>query len=437
MTIGDYTTGSTKTGHGKYLFTDGSGNILSETDPWGTCTLGRVNTKAWSGADQPKAEKLGPRVIMRHYTSYNQFGVRYHGKIYAPRAKPAKKVAKIPHDYVVAWSSVDHGECDVHAHYQNAGYNISKTGMSATFYYGGVPYLPYPTWTSNDDIALINQLVENIRGGSFNLAVTIGEASQSFKMITEAATRLAQAYTLVKKHKFRQARQVLIGQRKGRFRMDVSPRKSLADNWLQMSWGWLPLVNDIYNGAQMVANHLHRPRSTRFSARRKISTTDALYKEMRDMGSFYPTGGEAIVRKQIVAYIVEGSVPVYTGLGDPELVLWELTPFSCLLDYLIPIGNYLSARAACNTIGGTFVITKTTKRSCNGISKRDADLGYEKISYSLPGAFFNASEGSMTRTITHQLDVPLPSVKTMAQAGTFIHCVNALAMLTTLLTPHR
>lgn len=435
MTVGDRTDGSTKTGTGRYLFLDQAGNVLYDANPWGTCTTGRVSTRQWSGGDQPKADPIGPRVIMRHYTTYNQFGKLYHGKIYQPRTRPARRLTKSPHDYTVVWSVVDHGSCDVHAHYQNSGYTTSKTGLSATFFYGGVPYLPYPTWTSNDDIALINQLVENIRGGSFNLAVTIGESRQSFKMITEAATRIARAITLTKKGKLHKARKVLAGNREIPPGQVLKVRKSLADNWLQLSWGWLPLVNDIYNGAQMVANQLHRPRSARFTARRKISSTSALYKDMREQGNFYPTGGTAFVRKQIVAYVVEQNLPVYTGLGDPELVLWELTPFSCLLDYLIPIGSYLSARAACNTIGGTFVTTKLTSRNVSGIAKATADLGYEVISYEMPGAYFYASEGHMTRTITYQLDVPLPSVKSMAQAGTFRHCVNALAVLTTMLTP--
>lgn len=124
---------------------------------------------------------------------------------------------------------------------------------------------------------------------------------------------------------------------------------------------------------------------------------------------------------QIIYLRKEVNVPQLVGLMDPLSVAWELVPFSFVLDWFLPIGSWLSARGLSQAMTGTFV---TTKRIwVQGYAP------YRIVGSSTWGADYYKSYYALDRTISSELDVPLPSIKPLNKALSWKRAANALALL--------
>lgn len=289
---------------------------------------------------------------------------------------------------------------------------------------GSSRHLPNPpSWTANDNLVLVGKLMEKMRGSDFNTAVFLGEAGQSVKMIGDAAFKLAKAYSLARKGNFPAAAKVLTSGRKNVPKL----RNRSANSWLELQYGWLPLLSDMRSGAIQVSHLLHVPFVQRYVVRRTLSSIPR--GQYSDTKFVY---AEAIsrVRGQIVAYISEPeSLPVLSGLLDPELVAWELIPFSFVADWVAPIGDYLAARAFSRRLKGTFVTTITTN--------------YKEVASAFAGRWGGDAQGSareevnVQRTVSSSLAVPMPKVKPLEKVASWKHCANAIALLTQVLKPRK
>jgi hypothetical protein len=126
-----------------------------------------------------------------------------------------------------------------------------------------------------------------------------------------------------------------------------------------------------------------------------------------------------VAKRGIVAYITENgnsSIAATLGLLDPELVAWELVPFSFVADWFIPIGQWMEARAKASRLTGTFVTSD--KATC-----LIDQLTIAGVSCSGYGA-----QISFNRSISSTLDVPMPTFKPLTKVASWQHCANALAL---------
>lgn len=143
---------------------------------------------------------------------------------------------------------------------------------------------------------------------------------------------------------------------------------------------------------------------------------------------------EQLVSRQIVAYIQEEeSIPKLLGLMDPELVAWELVPFSFVIDWFAPVGSWLEARAFASSLKGLFVTTDFQKVHCGGFKQakfRDESLGLTSVMSPVSGGDYRYTGITVQRTVSSSLNVPMPKVKTLAKALSLQHCLNGIALLT-------
>jgi len=122
------------------------------------------------------------------------------------------------------------------------------------------------------------------------------------------------------------------------------------------------------------------------------------------------------------------NVAQLSGLTDPASVLWELTPYSFVADWFIPIGNYLAARSLASALTGTFVTTKTRRVFCAYEGLANTDNGIVRTVYTTPPKG-NCALINVTRTVSTSLNVPVPSFKTLDKVASWKHCANAVALL--------
>lgn len=194
-----------------------------------------------------------------------------------------------------------------------------------------------------------------------NLAQAFGERKQVANLLISTAVRIARAATALRQARFGDL-YVALGLYRDPSSLISMERKvakmpadlRLANYWLEYKYGWRPLLQDAYGAAELLAYHafndLYHER------------IEASGKETKTVETNLGVGGRStnIVRtkaKYIFDYRLDSasrSALAQTGLSNPALLAWELLPYSFVVDWFIPVGNYL---ASLDAFSG-FVLTK-------------------------------------------------------------------------------
>lgn len=198
-----------------------------------------------------------------------------------------------------------------------------------------------PQW---DDLAsnkALNRFVGKFKEGSdASLAVTLAEWRQSNTMIAERAGQLLRAFKAVKKGNIPLALKEL-GQKAMQGGSGWRPRsRDVAGQWLELHFGWVPLVQDIGNAIDV----LQAPCPS--SLVRGRATVNDVGKQL--LGQYqWSTIWTYKVQVQIMAevYITNPNLALANRMGfvNPATVAWELIPFSFLVDWFIPVGDFLNS----------------------------------------------------------------------------------------------
>lgn len=282
-------------------------------------------------------------------------------------------------------------------------------------------------WTSNDDLALLGKLADKYREHGFNAGTFGGELGEAVDMIFDRGRQILAAGKAVKRGRLDRAAKILTAGAKSGGSINARTARGLARNqrriragkrtynrlkdsnldkqrfdeaWLELQWGWKPLLSDVYELSKLIES-LTRPRKKRIVVRKRKKGT------CTPGGPNYAVEGAAITRKQIIAYVNEVDFPILDqiGLDDPLGVAWELTPFSCIVDYFLPIGNYLKARNFTRSVNGNFITTKTV------MSEGKQFLRPDYVNPSYPRTAVQTAlwkEITVTRVVSTSLSVPMP-----------------------------
>jgi len=168
----------------------------------------------------------------------------------------------------------------------------------------------------------------------------------------------------------------------------------------------------VHDGAAFLAHHLNTPLQHVVKVRRSVKQVgfqpDWLHSSNR-------------VTVNLKAILREVDVPQLAGLQDPASVAWELLPWSFVVDWFIPIGNWLECRGLASSLTGTFVISTKNIGECRHFKKggsypMESPMEYRKIL-------------TFDREISTSLSVPVPSLKPLGKALSWRHCENAVALL--------
>lgn len=362
-----------------------TGNIVRDLRV-GTYLAGLYFAKSWTGTDYPAVMP-----IVQNAPFYMKGVKRTFRRL-------PKRAYITPHPYSMELEDTNNVTIS----------SGTYTGMTPIYIWGTAATGAYSVsnWTGNDDLALNSKLRGEVAGSDFNAGVFLGEGHQVLNMIGDSAKKLARAYLAAKKGNFQRASRILTGN-------SVGPSKKAANNWLELQYGWLPLLSDIHGGAQFLAHHLNTPLQHKVVVKRTLKRA----KSETNPASGYPDRSFSVETKSIVAFIREKNVPQLAGLTDPLSVAWELVPYSFVVDWFIPIGEWLASRGLSQALEGTFVTTRVWKRGGMGYTRNSKAPLYRHIKV------------SMTRTVSTTLSFPFPNVKPLWKAASWRHAANAAALL--------
>lgn len=116
--------------------------------------------------------------------------------------------------------------------------------------------------------AAVKKLNKNAEVGvQANLAQTLGEYKQLQRMVITTANRISGSVLALKKGKFSLAAERLFDGKPTQTRMKAgnpSRSKTLAQNWLELQYGWKPLLSDCDGSMRALANYMQKSTDSRW-----------------------------------------------------------------------------------------------------------------------------------------------------------------------------
>lgn len=231
-----------------------------------------------------------------------------------------------------------------------------------------------PTFTNTTEPIARTKLLDKLKDQTVNLAMAYAERKQTVDLIATNVNRIAQAAMSIRRGKLAHAADVLGYGPKTKSRLrDIPPSpKNLPNHWLEYSYGWRPLIGDIYGSCELIADTYYRRKPTKVIQRN--SRQVPIKNHLMFVHSAYCDAEERFngvynERSSYVIYYLEDNAFAQrmsqTGLSNPLILAWELVPYSFVVDWFVGVGSYLNNLDA--TIGLQFNSgTKTLQSSLHG-----------------------------------------------------------------------
>lgn len=170
------------------------------------------------------------------------------------------------------------------------------------------------------------------------MGVFLVELEKSAAMIAQRGLQIVDLIRAVRKADFGRASAIL--------RRDFQPKgttKGFANVWLEYSFGWSPMIKDIHSAIDVLQN----PIKAILPIGKAVG---GMYKNTSTSGSFPNEASRTVWEGTILgktgAEVTVSNPNLYLannlGLVNPFTVAWELIPFSFVVDWFIPVENFLS-----------------------------------------------------------------------------------------------
>lgn len=199
----------------------------------------------------------------------------------------------------------------------------------------------------------IAKLGEQASATRFNAAQFFAERRQTAELFASTANRIASAVRSLKKANLKgfmqslslsgtEARSVAATWRQ----VERTPAsKRIANHWLEYVFGWVPLLDDVKGAAELLAARAVSdvPKGSITGQGRALMT----------YASNNGTIAQNLLYRTKVRYVchvdLEDEAKMLlsqTGISNPLLLAWELVPYSFVVDWFLPVGNYLESLTA-------------------------------------------------------------------------------------------
>lgn len=310
-------------------------------------------------------------------------------------------------------------------------------------------FAPIVDKTSSWESQLIDKatrsLLENLRDSSFNAAQATAERKQTADLFSSTAKKVAGAIGHLKKGNFAKAAGdlgVIPKKRAGRrfnSQYPVDQAKAIGNAWLELQYGWKPLLADVYGATEAIAkaNNRGNPNTIYHKATgRSRRSENPTYRKVWAPPSGW-TGDEILTasgtltcRVKTGVTFAKSSPPLADlrslGITNPALLAWELLPYSFVVDWFLPIGDYLASLDA--TLGLSFVDGYVTVVREYEIHT-DYMMSQQRAGYNFRYKTENSTQKLkyMRRTVLSGFpSAPLPSFKNPVSSS---HVASAMALI--------
>lgn len=289
-----------------------------------------------------------------------------------------------------------------------------------------MPTMFYGTWTENDYQKLISQVVTQAKNHKFNLAVALGEGNKTVRMVSSTLVKLYQAYRQLRRGNLTGAARSLTNspKRHKNFTSQLTS-KDISDAWLEMSYGWTPLLADVYESANAFHRLTAGPRYLTFKVARANKSSRL---DKTNVNYWWEQEGLYVITYH-VTIIEELSAVRNLGLLDPLTVAWELTPFSFVADWFIPIGDYLTNLSTVPALNGYYNRSDLHRLTGRG---KGQNASYANCRSDYKTTYFDRFGSAYP---LKDLRVPLPEFVSWPESLSPRHVFNGIALLNSVVSP--
>lgn len=281
-----------------------------------------------------------------------------------------------------------------------------------------------------------NRLFSQLKGEGTNIANMFAERKQTFSAISNTVTRIAYTIRDLKRGNLTSAIRRMAGDPKTARKLRG---KDIADQWIALQYGWLPMLSDIHG----LVTGLHQretvlyPKVFRASGSSFKAGTSA-NTWLNAKGVQEPWGmrrTEVNCKYTVQAYPNNAlASPAALGLTNPLVPLWEVVPWSFIVDWFLPVGNYLEQLSADH--GWTF------RNGCLSVLETNTEFALKQSGHVRTGM---GSDGTWTYTTALKIrgdwrsvsfsrtllsGFPTPSLPRFKNPISTGHVLNSIALLT-------
>jgi hypothetical protein len=261
-----------------------------------------------------------------------------------------------------------------------------------------------------------------LKGTDINLGVAFGERKQTASLLGDTASRLARTVHALRRGETRNAMRHL-----GISAQRRQPRGSnWTSNWLQLQYGWKPLLSDVYGAADALSK---RPKGDwRVTAKATRSQTTTGFQQWNDAGA-----GTCRAKATISAMTRIDALPqnealislASLGITNPLSIGWELVPYSFVVDWMYPVGDWLESLDA--------LLGYTSAYASTSVLYKGEWSGRGRYMRTSPSSYIDNNYVESKRVV--KLDrvassgVPLPTLPRFKDPRSLGHMANGLALL--------
>lgn len=221
--------------------------------------------------------------------------------------------------------------------------SYARSYLPLVLYFSGTQ--PSETIANNQALSRLDQKIRSAQS-ALQGGVIAGEAAETWRMLRHPLKGLTGGlWDYLGKLRKRRSRH-----RNRRRRREINKR-TLADTWLESSFGWSPFINDLNEILRLQHSKVHSDYQV-VSAQSK-QTEKSIYAESwsPSVPTFPYYTYKLILDKEVsVRYTTELAARApsafrYFGFGFADFAptLWELLPWSFLIDYFTNLGDIVSA----------------------------------------------------------------------------------------------
>lgn len=279
------------------------------------------------------------------------------------------------------------------------------------------------------DGEVLNMVAESIRGHSFNAAIFAAEGKQSLETVISTLRAVFQAFRSIKRRDLGGALRSLArvpgqSKKKAHQRLEAG---DIPGAWLSLIYGWRPLLQDIYEAMNAFEARSNQARGVVVRKRKTTKTPaqDLGWANNPDYARTWTSQSVTVTYK--VTFLENLSAARTLGLSNPAAVLWEKLPYSFVVDWALPIGQYLDSLGVFAGLQLSYVKTVFSRATCATLQWRAVQgLGADSP---WVGNHGSSTKIKLVRTVGTSLSVPTPSLKTMERIFSVGHLQNASALI--------
>jgi hypothetical protein len=223
------------------------------------------------------------------------------------------------------------------------GYALTDGGFGWDTYGSDLPVIP--TWLEDKAIA---KAYANVKASKVNLSVAYAERKETAELFENTIKRISSGVRAFRRNNSSDVWKSVKLEgtsitKNGRKRWHKVP-----DHWLEMQYGWNPLMADVQGACKELQHNLT-------AGQRLLATYDgkanySYEKRWTKSGPFTQIGQHVTDKvKQSIAFglTYAQTNPLVSslarlGITNPAEVIWERIPYSFVVDWFLPIGNWLS-----------------------------------------------------------------------------------------------